>query len=214
MSPLRHVALRSSMPASMTPYDRPLLRALFVTSALALGQAACARSMTPARSPEDVSLVATDGHRFNAAELVSGADWNVLVFISRDCPCLAAHDNRLRELATTFAPQGVKFIAIDSEVGGTPEIEAAEARKRQYPFPVVVDTGARLANQLGAEFATYTVIMNRAGQVLYRGGIDSDKQKLHDDATMYVRDALADLTTGKALRRREGTALGCMLRKW
>lgn len=108
----------------------------------------------------------------------------------------------------------MRFIAVDSEVGGTPEIAAAEGRKRQYPFPIVVDPGAHLAEQLGAEYATYTVVMNRAGQVLYRGGIDSDKQKLHDDATMYLRDALTDLTSGKVLRRSEGTALGCVLRKW
>ncbi len=193
---------------------RPPLAALLVTSALAVGAEGCARTQPSSRPPDDVALVAADGHRFDTAELVGGADWNVVVFISRECPCLAAHDQRLRELATTFAPLGVKFVAIDSEVGGTPEVEAAEARKRQYPFPVVVDTGARLANQLGAEYATYTVVMNRSGQVLYRGGIDSDKQKLHADASMYLRDALADLTAGKQPRRSEGTALGCMLRKW
>lgn len=198
----------------MTRRRSSYVRALLVTAALALGAGACAGSSTSARSPGQVSLVAADGHRFDTAELVGGAEWNVLVFTSRECPCVAAHDDRLRELAATFAPRGVKFVAIDSEVGATPEIEAAEARKRQYPFPIVVDTGAVLANRLGAEYATYTVIMNRAGQVLYRGGIDSDKQKLHDDATMYLSDALTDLTTGKPLRRPEGTALGCMLRKW
>lgn len=187
------------------------VRALFATLALALVASACAGS---AHKPGEVSLVAADGHRFQTAELVGGAEWNVLVFTSRTCPCVAAHDERLRELATTFAPRGVKFVAIDSEVGGTPELEAAEAKKRQYPFPIVVDTGAVLANQLGAEYATYTVIMNRAGQVLYRGGIDSDKAKLHDDATLYLSDALTDLTTGEPLRRAEGTALGCTLRKW
>ena len=198
----------------MTRRRRCYTWALFMTAALALGAGACGGSSTSARSPGQVSLVGADGHRFDTAELVGGADWNVLVFTSRECPCVSAHDGRLRELAATFAPRGVKFVAIDSEVGGTPEIEAAEARKREYPFPIVVDTGAALANRLGAEYATYTVIMNRAGKVLYRGGIDSDKAKLHDDATLFLSDALTDLTTGKPLRRPEGTALGCMLRKW
>lgn len=113
-----------------------------------------------------------------------------------------------------FQPRGVKFVGVDSEVGTSPEIAAAEAKKRQYPFPVVADTGAHLADELGAEFATYTVILNRAGEVLYRGGIDSDKQKLHATATPYVREVLTDLTAGKAPRRTEGKALGCVLRKW
>lgn len=108
----------------------------------------------------------------------------------------------------------MRVVAIDSEVGGTPEIAAAEARRRSYPFPIVVDEGAHLADQLGAEYATYTVIMSRAGKVLYRGGIDSDKQRLHPDAQLYLRDALTDLTTGKPLRPNDSTALGCALRKW
>ena len=199
------------MPASMTA--RSCWRASFVTFALALGVAACARSTSTSEHPsEDVSLVAVDGHRLDTAQLVSGSDWTVLVFISRECPCVAAHNQRLGELAAAFAPR-VKFVAIDSEVGGTPEIEAAEIQKRRYPFPIFVDTKATLANRLGAEYATYTVIMNRAGEVLYRGGLDSDKVKLHDDATLYVRDALTDLTTGKPLRRSESTAVGCSLHK-
>ena len=195
-------------------HSRTCLPSLLVTSVLALGAAACARSSTSARSAGDVSLVAADGHRSSEAELVGGADWSVLMFMSRQCPCLAAHDERLRELAATFAPRGVKFFAIDSEVGGTPQTAAEEARKRQYPFPVLVDPGARLANQLGAEYATFTVVVNREGHVLYRGGIDSDKAKLHDNATMYLRDALTDLTAGRPVRQSEGTTLGCMLRKW
>ncbi|MFI5298034.1 MAG: redoxin domain-containing protein [Polyangiales bacterium] len=191
----------------------PCLRPFFGAMVLALG-VGCVRPSTAAPPTADVSLIAADGHRLETRELWSGADWTVLVFISRDCPCVAAHDARLRELAATFASRGVRFFAIDSELGGTPEIAAAEARTRQYPFPIVVDAGAHLADQLGAEYATHTVIMNRAGQVLYRGGIDSDKQSLHADATMYLRDALTDLIAGKVPRVSESTALGCSLRKW
>jgi hypothetical protein len=108
----------------------------------------------------------------------------------------------------------VSFVAVDSEVGGSPQVAADETRERQYPFPVLVDEGARFANQLGAEYATHSVVLDRAGHVLYRGGIDSDKQRLHADATLYLRDALIDVTEGRMPRQRESAALGCSLRKW
>jgi len=189
-------------------------RSLVGAVTLALGAAACAGPTPAARSPVDGSLLTASGRQITTAQLVEEADWNVLVFISRECPCVAAHDERLRDLATAFGSRGVKFVAIDSEVGGTPVTAAEFVRERQYPFPVMVDSGAALANELGAEYATFTVVLDRTGRVVYRGGIDSDKQKLHADATMYLRDALADLTAGRVPRQGDTTALGCALRKW
>jgi hypothetical protein len=102
-------------------------------------------------------------------------------------------------------------VAVDSEAGTTPESLAAEARADGVP--VLADEGSRLADELGAEYATYTVIVDRAGHVRYRGGIDSDDRWLHPAAIPYVRDALDDLLAGRAPRRPEGRALGCVLRR-
>ena len=140
--------------------------------------------------------------------------YTVVVFTSAKCGCLTAHDERLQKLATSYAARGVQFLGVDSEVGATPENVVEEQRAHGLPFPVLVDQGARLAEELGAEYATYTVIVDRSGRILYRGGFDSDRAKLHDDATHYVRDALDDLLAGHEPRRREAATLGCVLRRW
>lgn len=160
------------------------------------------------------TLTAQDGVGRPLQEIASKAPLTVLVFISADCPCLAAHLDRLRAMAATYSPRGVQFFGVDSEVGASPERAASEAQSLALPFPVLVDPGAKLANAVGAEYATYTVVVDREGRVHYRGGIDTDKRKLHDDATTYVADALDDLLAGKPPRRAEGKALGCSLRKW
>lgn len=174
--------------------------------------AACSRP-TPI-SPERVTLTTPEGEGRSFGELVAKAKYTVVVFIAADCPCLQAHLARLRAIAAEYAPRGVQFVAVDSEVGATPARAAAAQRELELPFPVVVDEGARLANALGAEYATFTVIVDGTQTVRYRGGIDSDKRKLHDEATPYVRDALDDLLAGRPVRRTEGRALGCVLRKW
>lgn len=185
------------------------MRAILLPLSLLL--AACS-APAPA-SPDKVALVAPDGER-PLSEIAQRAQLTVLVFIAADCPCLHAHLARLRDLAASYAPKGVQFLAVDSEVGATPARAAAAKRELELPFPVVIDERARLANALGAEYATFTVVLDRDARVRYRGGIDSDKRKLHDGATPYVRDALDDLLAGKPPRRAEGKALGCVLRKW
>ncbi|HEY6463420.1 MAG TPA: hypothetical protein VIY73_24805 [Polyangiaceae bacterium] len=137
-----------------------------------------------------------------------------LVFYSPDCHCLSAHDARLVALAERYGPRGVRFLLVDSEVDANEARDADEARRRGYPFPIVVDPGARLAGQVHATYATFSVLLDASGRVLYRGGVDSDKQHMHDDATPYLADAIDDALGGRPVRRPEAKTLGCALRTW
>ena len=135
----------------------------------------------------------------------------VLEFFSAHCPCQAQHDARLRELHARYAPRGAAFRAISSEESIDRPGEAAEAARRRYPFPLLHDEGSQLARALGADYATYTVVVDARGRILYRGGIDSDKRDLHDDARTYLADALDDALAGRPVRVPEARTLGCAL---
>jgi hypothetical protein len=148
------------------------------------------------------------------ATLPSRAPWTVLVFFSPTCHCLERHEARLHALYDAYHPRGVQFLMVDSEVRGSPERDEAEARRRGYPFPIMQDHGAQLADRLGAQYATYSVVLDEQGRIRYHGGIDSDRDHLHDDATPFLADALDDLLAGHAPRVAEGKALGCALQKW
>jgi hypothetical protein len=148
------------------------------------------------------------------AALPSRAPWTVLVFFSPTCHCLAQHDGRLRALFEAYHLRGVQLLMVDSEVRGSESRDEGEARRRGYPFPIVRDPGAMLADELGAQYATYSVVLDRAGRVRYHGGIDSDRNHLHDDASAYLRDALDDVLAGRPVRIAEGKTLGCSLEKW
>jgi AhpC/TSA family len=148
------------------------------------------------------------------ATLPTRAPWTVLVFFSPTCHCLERHEARLRALYDAYHPRGVQFLMVDSEVRGSPERDEAEARRRGYPFPIMQDRGAGLADRLGAQYATYSVVLDEQGHIRYHGGIDSDRDHLHDDATPFLGNALDDLLAGHAPRVAEGKALGCALQKW
>lgn len=185
-----------------------LLSRAGLCAVVALALVSC-RAPRAAEAPT-LDLVDTTGaHRSFPGELAQ-AKLTVLVFYAEHCPCFRAHEERLRELARLYAPHGVTFLLVDSEVDATMARDAAAARERSLP-PIAIDPGAKLADALGAEYATYTVVLDPSGRVRYRGGIDTDKNRLTADAQPYLRDAVDDLLAGREPRRSEGKALGCAL---
>jgi hypothetical protein len=169
--------------------------------------AACATTATlPIVQPS--RLPGTDG----ALHVVPSASWTVLVFFSANCDCQSAHDARLVELARRYQRQGVEFYAVDSEVSRSAGLDASEVRERHYPYPILIDAHARLADLLDAEYATYSVVLDGRGHVRYHGGIDSDQIHVTRDATTYLSDALDDLLAGREPRVAFGDTLGCSLR--
>jgi hypothetical protein len=176
--------------------------------AVALLLGACAHAPPP--KPSDSLIVASDGSSAAFRDYLA----RTLVFVSVDCPCVTLHEARLKEMSLAYKARGVQFLAVDSEVNTTADSARRMATERAYPFPILMDGGAVLANTYGAEYATFAVVLDRAGNVRYRGGIDSDHHQLHDDAHFYVRDALDDLVAGRNPRTPEARTLGCVLRKW
>jgi len=178
-----------------------------------LFSAACSPHARPVATP-DLLLTPAESEARPLSRLLAQAPLTVLVFFSATCPCQTAHDPVLRDLYTRYHERGVAFFAVASEVGVTRADLLREARARAYPYPILLDEDARLADALGAEFATYAIVADRGGKILYRGGIDSNKQQASPDATPWLANALDDILANKTPRAPETKALGCALRTW
>ena len=174
---------------------------------LCLVLSACA----PAREPHSVigEFPGTDGDSHPLIDPT--AAFTVVEFFSAHCPCQAKHDERLRALAASYRNHGVSFVAVDSEADATLSRDTVEAARRGYPFVILVDPEGRAARALKADYATYSLLLDPTGRVLYRGGIDSDRTHLRDDAIPYLRDALDDAIAKRPLRLPEAKTLGCSL---
>jgi peroxiredoxin len=190
-----------------------VLARIILAAVSILAFAACAHPPVPAAAPTSSSLVDDAGKPRAFAELAAQAPFTVVFFFSATCPVQKAHDERLRALFDRYHARGVQFLGVDSEAGATPERDAVEAKSRGYGFPIWIDRGATFADAMHAEYATFTVVVDRDGRVRYAGGIDSDRAKMHDDAQAYVADALDDLLAGREPRAPSGKTLGCALRK-
>ena len=183
---------------------------------LALACASCGAGDHHAIAGEAPStpLVGPRRETLDARALAQRARLTVLIFFSPECPSLSAHGPRLLSLFEQDHLRGVEFFMVDSEVGGSPERDAAEARNRGYPFPILRDPDGKLADALGAEYAGYAVVFDSTARVRYHGGIDTDRAHLRDDATAYLANALDDLLADREPRVAEGKTLGCSLQKW
>ena len=159
-----------------------------------------------------MTLLDTAGQRTTLPDDLARARLTVVVFYADHCPCFRVHEERIRALVRVYGPQGVRVLLVDSEVSATAAGDARAASERGLPA-IALDPGARLADALDAEYATYTVVFDEHGKVRYRGGIDTDKNVLHDDASTYLTNALDALLVGREPRVAEGKALGCALQK-
>jgi peroxiredoxin len=177
---------------------------------LGAGLAASADGLGGLQLP-DLTLPATDGTAYPLRDLPAGGGLTVLTFFSAHCPCQRIHDPRLVALANTYQSRGVRFLSVDSEYGSSLEADKHEAKQRGYPFPVLRDEGGRLAKLLDVHYATGSVVLDAQGRVRYRGGIDTDRRSLHDDAPQYLRAALDALLSGHAPQPAEPKVLGCYL---
>jgi peroxiredoxin len=184
-----------------------------VVVTLALGVSGCAAPAARARFPSgyELSLPGSDGRTHDVTAELARAKFTVFVFYSEDCPCMRVHEGRLAELRARYAPSGLRVVLVDSETTAEAGRDAAEARKRGYPFPLLTDADARLARLFGAKFATHAIVVDATGAVRYSGGIDSDKNVLHADATPYLREAIDALLAGRTPPVPDREPLGCAL---
>jgi hypothetical protein len=184
------------------------VRAALLFGVLAIG---CASSPPPAL-PRGV-FIGSDGASHELETMRAGAKALVVTFFSPSCPCQAAHDERLRALASAYAPRGVRFVAIDAEVDATPDRDREEAKRRGYSFPILTDAKGALADALGADVATYSVVFDAEGHAKYQGGIDSDWTHPTPEAEPWLSDAIASVLRGDAPALGDRKAKGCALRR-
>jgi peroxiredoxin len=163
-----------------------------------------------AKTPTDVVLD-DSGQQKRLGDMVSQSQLTAVVFVAPHCPVQQAHEARLRTLVTSYKARGVTIVGVSSEVGA--DVAQNRALAERLGAPVLTDRDATLADALGAEYSTHTVVFDRAGHILYSGAFDSDRSHLSDDAEPYVKEALDAALEGKAVAKAKTEALGCPLRK-
>lgn len=142
-------------------------------------------------------------------DLKSGSTPVVISFISARCPCSASHEMELKKLAEEY--KEFKFVGIHSNQDETEAEALAHFSDSQFPFPVIRDAKAKIADGLGAMKTPHVFILKPGSEeILFQGGIDDS----HTQALAkkhYLREALQALREGKTPENSKVRTLGCAI---
>ncbi len=163
------------------------------------------------------TLPATDGNSYSLNDF-SDARVLVVFFTCNHCPYVIGSDEVTRATAEKFAPEGVKFVAINSNSKNTyPEDDfphmVERMEKHQFPWIYLYDESQETALKYGALRTPHFFVFDKERKLVYTGrAIDSPK----DISRMTVNDlenALTEHLSGKPVSVPATNPVGCNV-KW
>lgn len=160
---------------------------------------------------EDFKLPDVEGkeHSLNTLQGKNGA---VLIFVAVNCPVSNAYNERMEKLAQDYKARGINVIGINSNVAESAEDVKTHATSHKLSFPILKDTGNKIADRLGASVTPEAYFLDASNKLVYRGRIDNAK-----DATQVssneLRDALNASLAGKPVAKTTANAFGCSIKR-
>lgn len=152
-----------------------------------------------------------------AGKPVTVADWNkskatVLMFVATQCPVSNAYNTRMTGLQKSFAPKGVRFIGINSNVAESGSEVASHAKEHGFGFAVYKDAGNKIADRFGAQVTPEIYVVGPKGDLLYKGRIDNSMNE-GEVNNRSLQTALNAILTGKPVKEKETRAFGCSIKR-
>ncbi len=152
-------------------------------------------------------------HRFPAQ--AQDVKASVVIFLMTDCPVANAMVPDLSELASRYAPLGIRFYGIFS--GEKQEDILRHSKDYQISFPCLLDDSGVLAEKCGATRVPEAAIFDKNGRSIYRGRIDDRAVRIGRmkpiPAERNLADALAALVAGNPLPPPQPATAGCFIPK-
>ncbi len=167
----------------------------------------------PAASIPNFTLNDTTGKAVSLADFKERKAIAV-VFLGTECPLVNLYAHRLKQLHDEFAPQGVQFLAINSNSQDSPEAVAAHAKQHAFPFPVLKDGEHKVADLFKAERTPEAFVLDGKGVIQYRGRIDDQYGIGYQRPKANRRDlaeALTELLAGKPVSVARTEVEGCFI---
>lgn len=134
----------------------------------------------------------------------------VVVFLSAVCPCSNSHMQELAALAKDYP--SFTFLGVHSNMNESEEATRAYFQQARLPFSVIRDKGQKIAEELKALKTPHAFVFNPQGEIVFQGGVSSSRNFGNADHK-FLREALADIEHGRAVKMAKGRALGCVIER-
>lgn len=191
-----------------------LVRISFLLAASLPAVTLWAAEEQPAATPKKIENFSLRDYRGKVVALSDYAASKLVVvaFVGNDCPIAKLAMPRLVQLARQFAPQGVAFLAINSNSQDSLTGMAAFAREHDLPFPLLKDPGNVVADRFGAQRTPEIFVLDADRGLRYQGRLDDRylvglqrPQPTREDLKLAIEQLLA----GHAVSTPRTEAVGC-----
>ncbi|MFN4293639.1 MAG: thioredoxin family protein [Thermoflexales bacterium] len=165
----------------------------------------------------DFELPATDGKTYRLSDF-DDSPVLVIFFTCNHCPYVKGSDEVTRQTALRFMPQGVRFVAINSNSENTYAEDSFEhmvKRMEEHKFPWVYlrDKSQQVALAYGALRTPHFYVFDTARRLIYTGrGVDNPREA-EKSTVNDLANALEDHLAGRPVRVPITNPIGCNV-KW
>lgn len=201
---------------SFVRFSSLTLLALALPLAAPFAGEATGPQLEPGKKAPSFTLKGTDGKTHSLVEIM-GKKGTAVVFTCNHCPFARAYEDRLIELANSYASKGINFVAInpnDPKVAPDDGFDQMvdRAKEKSLPYPYLVDETQDIAKAYGAQVTPHVFLLDAEGIVRYRGRVDNSA-KVAEVKNNDLRNALDAIAEGKPVPVSATTAFGCGV-KW
>ena len=150
----------------------------------------------------------------------SKAEWKnkqaiVMLFVSTECPISNRYAPTINRMAQEYSRKNVAFFLVQSDPGLSPQAAEQHAKEFALTIPVLMDPEQILASELETLVTPTAIVLNNAGEVLYRGRVDDrniDLGKYRDAPKREdLKIALDEVLAGKKVSEPVTKVIGCFL---
>jgi thiol-disulfide isomerase/thioredoxin len=130
------------------------------------------------------------------------------------CPIVRHAMPALKEVSAKYAPQGVRFLLLNSNIQDNRETIAKEVEEFGYPFPVLVDKNQKIGEALYVQRTSEVFVIDpKSKKLLYRGPMDDrlSYERQRPATKHYLTDALDAALAGQPVKLPYADGVGCIV---
>jgi peroxiredoxin len=138
----------------------------------------------------------------------------VLEWFNGECPYVQRHykSKTMQSLAGPYRDKGVVWLAINSTSTADRKVNKAWVEKYKLDYPILDDHTGKVGKLYGAKTTPHMFVIDRDGNVVYKGAIDDDPSGKKEHAANYVAEVLQNLTDGQSVALKETKPYGCSVK--
>lgn len=152
---------------------------------------------------------------------LNNANLVVIIFTSNYCPYSKLYEERIKNLASQYSGDNVKFLLInpnDPEKSSKDAINnmASRAKTKNFPFPYLADKNQKVAKVFNASKTPEAFLLKNNGnkyRVVYEGAIDDNPQVPEDVREHYLKEAIEASINGRPVPVKKTKPTGCMIKE-